>query len=239
MIGLDVETTALSPDEGDLRLVQLARGGRVQLFDLYDGEGDSARSTVQEALAGNLVAHNAVFERKWLKVKLGIDIGIIDDTRIMSQVQLHGQEGDAEQAVLAQPAGGGQTRAQARDKQRAADERLGRRGTHARADRVRRLGREGDAGDGRELPPRGLPSTLRGRRQDHPRNAQVAARHHGQRLAGSRTPSARTSGRQGRGGSSHARSGRTWQRSSPAFARGVRCVVPARAYSPISGFSGF
>jgi DNA polymerase-1 len=93
MIGLDVETTALSPDEGDLRLVQIARGGNVRVYDLYDDEGETARSTIESAqVVDELVAHNAVFERKWLKAKLGIDIGVIHDTMIMSQVYYTGKK---------------------------------------------------------------------------------------------------------------------------------------------------
>ena len=87
MIGIDIETTALSPHEGDLRLVQTAKGGKARVFDLYE----HASRKLWEYLVSlvdteELVAHNAVFERKWLKAKLGIDIGVIHDTMIMSQV---------------------------------------------------------------------------------------------------------------------------------------------------------
>jgi ribonuclease D len=84
MQGIDIETTALSPEEGDLRLVQLTRGNDVTVFDMYEEDPDEVRAAIKEA--DWLVAHNAVFERKWLKAKLGIDIGIIHDTMIMSQV---------------------------------------------------------------------------------------------------------------------------------------------------------
>jgi DNA polymerase I len=89
MIGLDVETTALSPDEGNLRLVQIAHGGKVQVFDLYEDDAETVRDAIRES--HGLVAHNAVFERKWLKAALGIDIGVIHDTMIMSQVLLMSQ----------------------------------------------------------------------------------------------------------------------------------------------------
>jgi len=84
MIGLDVETTALSPDDGKLRLVQIAHGESVQVFDLYEQDAEPVRDAIREA--GELVAHNAVFERKWIRHALGIDIGVIHDTMIMSQV---------------------------------------------------------------------------------------------------------------------------------------------------------
>ena len=84
MIGLDVETTALSPYEGNLRLVQIAHGGKVQVFDLYEDDAETVRDAIRES--HGLVAHNAVFECKWLSAALGIDIGVIHDTMIMSQV---------------------------------------------------------------------------------------------------------------------------------------------------------
>jgi DNA polymerase I-like protein with 3'-5' exonuclease and polymerase domains len=84
MRGIDVETTALSPEEGQLRLVQLSTGKGARVYDMYHDEPDEVR----QAIAGSdeLVAHNAVFERKWLKHVLGVDIGVIHDTMIMSQV---------------------------------------------------------------------------------------------------------------------------------------------------------
>jgi ribonuclease D len=84
MIGLDVETTALSPEEGELRLVQLSDGRGAKVFDMYTDEAWDARAAL--ITADELVAHNAVFERKWLRAKLGVDIGVIHDTMIMSQV---------------------------------------------------------------------------------------------------------------------------------------------------------
>src|SRR5215208_3952746 len=84
MQGIDVETTSLSPEDGRLRLVQIARAGRVQVYDLYEDDHDAVRRAIQEC--DELVAHNAVFERKWLLDKLGVDIGVIHDTMIMSQV---------------------------------------------------------------------------------------------------------------------------------------------------------
>jgi DNA polymerase-1 len=84
MHGLDIETTSLSPEEGRLRLVQVAHGGKVRVFDLYNDHPELARNAIQHA--DTLVAHNAVFERKWLKAHLDLDIGVIHDTMIMSQV---------------------------------------------------------------------------------------------------------------------------------------------------------
>jgi len=62
MQGLDVETTALDPSEGDLRLVQISDGRKARGLDMYEGKQEEARKALQDA--EELVAHNAVFERK-------------------------------------------------------------------------------------------------------------------------------------------------------------------------------
>jgi ribonuclease D len=84
MRGIDIETTSLSPEEGRLRLVQLSTAKGAQVLDMYHEDETKVKGLIREAR--NLVAHNAVFERKWLKAKLGLDIGVIHDTMIMSQV---------------------------------------------------------------------------------------------------------------------------------------------------------
>ena len=87
MIGLDIETTALSPHEGRLSLVQAAAPGRptavidafavdpTPFLHVLDGAGEA------------LVAHNANFEELWMK-EFGFDWHL-EDTMIMSRV-LHG-----------------------------------------------------------------------------------------------------------------------------------------------------
>jgi ribonuclease D len=84
MRGIDIETTALSPEEGRLRLVQLSTTKGAKVFDMYTDDEEEVKAVIRGS--GELVAHNAVFERKWLQAKLGIDIGVIHDTMIMSQV---------------------------------------------------------------------------------------------------------------------------------------------------------
>ena len=84
MIGIDVETTALDPAEGDLRLVQLSDGLRTQVFDAFRQDADLIRRTIDAH--DELVAHNAVFERAWLDAALSADRPDLHDTMIMSQV---------------------------------------------------------------------------------------------------------------------------------------------------------
>jgi hypothetical protein len=68
MHGLDVETTALDPEEGELRLVQLSNGTRARVYDAYKQPADLLRSAVESH--DELVAHNAVFERAWIATHL-------------------------------------------------------------------------------------------------------------------------------------------------------------------------
>src|SRR5215208_4812078 len=90
MIGIDVETTALRPAEGDLRLVQLSNGKKAKVYDAYRQDADVIRRAIQEHEAGSLVAHNAVFERTWLNAALAVDRPDLHDTMIMSQVYYTG-----------------------------------------------------------------------------------------------------------------------------------------------------
>src|SRR5215212_3797394 len=88
MHGIDVETTALRPAEGDLRLVQLSDGKKAKVYDAYRQDADVIRRAIQEH--EELVAHNAVFERAWLNAALAVDRPDLHDTMIMSQVYYTG-----------------------------------------------------------------------------------------------------------------------------------------------------
>src|SRR5829696_7862468 len=83
MKGLDVETTSLNPDEGDLRLVQIGDENRVRVMDAFFMPADTIKEAIDEE--DDLVAHNATFEAAWLRAKLGA-APKLDDTMIMSQV---------------------------------------------------------------------------------------------------------------------------------------------------------
>src|SRR5918997_6385547 len=75
-LGFDTETTALSPFDGRVRLVQLASPAGVYLFDLdkLAPDGDAARAPSLDPLRRLLasrspvkIAHNAKFDAKWIK----------------------------------------------------------------------------------------------------------------------------------------------------------------------------
>src|SRR5215208_3419324 len=79
MQGLDIETTALDPEAGDVRLVQIRDGAKGRVYDGHD-------PAVVPALEGLTlpVAHNAPFERKWIGKHYGVKLGL-HDTMVMSQ----------------------------------------------------------------------------------------------------------------------------------------------------------
>jgi DNA polymerase-1 len=88
--GIDVETAgydgggALETDQGRLRLVQISDGKQTDIYDAFLDDADVIRQAV--TARNELVAHNAVFERRWLNHALGIDRPDLHDTYIMSQV---------------------------------------------------------------------------------------------------------------------------------------------------------
>jgi DNA polymerase I len=88
MIGIDVETTALTPEEGRLRLVQISNGRWAEIYDAFVQDEDVIRRAVK--VYDELVAHNAVFERAWLNAALELDRPDLHDTMIMSQVYYTG-----------------------------------------------------------------------------------------------------------------------------------------------------
>jgi 3'-5' exonuclease len=83
MRGLDIETTSLSPEDGELRLIQLTDGEKVRVRDTRNAAPSVFREMLKEA--SELVAHNALFERNWIREKYGVDLDL-HDTMIMSQV---------------------------------------------------------------------------------------------------------------------------------------------------------
>ena len=88
MHGIDVETTALAPEEGHLRLVQVSDGQETDVYDAFRQDAEVIRRAVERE--EELVAHNAVFERAWLNAALAVDRSDLHDTMIMSQVYYTG-----------------------------------------------------------------------------------------------------------------------------------------------------
>lgn len=98
VLAVDIETTALSPFDGVIRLIQVAyenRDGEIVtlIYDCFGGDGLS--SSVKRYFSdlfsrSKLVAHNAVFESQWFLYN-GIDFRYpLFDTMIASQLILNG-----------------------------------------------------------------------------------------------------------------------------------------------------
>jgi DNA polymerase I-like protein with 3'-5' exonuclease and polymerase domains len=96
-VGLDTETTDLDPYTSRLRLVQLATPEGVSIIDLdafsSNGDGDLLHNPDLEPLRRLLeaprpikIAHNAKFDAKFIKQKIGASIGGLFDTLLASQL---------------------------------------------------------------------------------------------------------------------------------------------------------
>jgi DNA polymerase I-like protein with 3'-5' exonuclease and polymerase domains len=93
-IGLDTETTELDPHTSRLRLIQLAAPDGVRIIDLNAfANGDLSQSETFAPLRRLLsagrpikIAHNAKFDAKFIKHKLGVELGGLFDTLLASQL---------------------------------------------------------------------------------------------------------------------------------------------------------
>lgn len=93
-IGLDTETTELDPYTSRLRLIQLAAPDGVRIVDIDSfSNGDLERSESLAPLRALLgaarpikIAHNAKFDAKFIKNKLGAELGGLFDTLLASQL---------------------------------------------------------------------------------------------------------------------------------------------------------
>ncbi|MBC7928967.1 MAG: hypothetical protein H7Z38_00175 [Rubrivivax sp.] len=96
-VGFDTETTSLSPFEGRLRLVQFASTEAVYVFDLFAlaPDGDAAHERALEALRRLLtatrpvkIAHNAMFDAKWVRHHLGVELCGEFDSRTNDKIEV-------------------------------------------------------------------------------------------------------------------------------------------------------
>ena len=84
-IGLDIETTALSPRDGGVRLLQLATQEETFVIDVFEV---SDLSPLKEALESGpvKVGHNLKFEYQFLHALYGISPSPLFDTMLAAQV---------------------------------------------------------------------------------------------------------------------------------------------------------
>ena len=97
VVGLDTETTDLDPYTSRLRLIQLATPEGVSIIDLdafsASGDEDLAHNPDLDPLRRLLeaprpikIAHNAKFDAKFIKHKIGANLGGLFDTLLASQL---------------------------------------------------------------------------------------------------------------------------------------------------------
>jgi DNA polymerase-1 len=79
-IGLDIETTAKSPWDGEIRLMQFCCDFRLYVIDLFKTKTLGPIDTVLRTYPGVIVGQNLKFEQKWLLHKYGIELKRLFDT---------------------------------------------------------------------------------------------------------------------------------------------------------------
>ncbi|MDQ3604528.1 MAG: hypothetical protein M3385_11830, partial [Actinomycetota bacterium] len=84
-IGVDLETTALSPRDGGVRLLQLATLDETFVIDVFEA-GDLSRLT--DVLEGGpvKVGHNLKFDHQFLDALHGVSLSPLFDTMLAAQV---------------------------------------------------------------------------------------------------------------------------------------------------------
>ena len=91
-VGVDTETTALSPRDGEVRLLQLATPDETFVVDLFEVRDVSP---LKEALEEGpvKVLHNAKFDYQWLRELHGISLAPLFDTMLAAQLLDGGAQG--------------------------------------------------------------------------------------------------------------------------------------------------
>lgn len=81
VVGVDIETTSLAPEDGLIRLCQLAAGDRCVVIDAFHCELSELLGPL--ALSGEFewIAHNASFEQSWFGRHAGFTLAPMFDTR--------------------------------------------------------------------------------------------------------------------------------------------------------------
>jgi DNA polymerase I-like protein with 3'-5' exonuclease and polymerase domains len=92
VIGVDLETTSLSPHDGRVRLLQLAIPNETFVVDVFEA---GALEPLKEVLESGPVKalHNAKFDYAFLKTKHGISLSPIFDTMLVAQLLDGGEYG--------------------------------------------------------------------------------------------------------------------------------------------------
>ena len=91
-VGVDIETTSLSPRDGRMRLLQLATPEMTFVIDVFETED---LTSLNEVLEGGPVKalHNSKFDYAFLKAERGITLSPIFDTMLAAQLLAGGNQG--------------------------------------------------------------------------------------------------------------------------------------------------
>lgn len=89
-IGFDIETTALEPFDGEIRLVQINTGKATYVIDLFQTKTLGPVEDVLREQRVIVIGHNLKFEQRWLLWKLGLELWPIFDTWRSSEVIYNG-----------------------------------------------------------------------------------------------------------------------------------------------------
>jgi len=91
-VGVDIETTSLSPRDGRMRLLQLATPEKTFVIDVFEIEDLTPLDEVLES--GPVKAlHNSKFDYAFLKAERGITLSPIFDTMLAAQLLAGGNQG--------------------------------------------------------------------------------------------------------------------------------------------------
>jgi len=93
-VGVDLETTSLSPRDGEARLLQLAIPAQTYIVDLFEAQDISALKDVLENGPVKIL-HNAKFDYSFLHALHGISLSPIFDTMLAAQLLSGGARGDS------------------------------------------------------------------------------------------------------------------------------------------------
>lgn len=80
-VGIDIETTSLTPADGRIRLLQVAAGERCAVLDCFAFDAVSTLLAATAELDVDWIAHNAEFEQSWLAHHHGLTLTPMFDTR--------------------------------------------------------------------------------------------------------------------------------------------------------------
>jgi DNA polymerase-1 len=90
-VGVDIETTSLSPRDGQMRLLQLATPEETFVIDLFEAQD---LTPLKEVLEGGPVKalHNSKFDYAFMKAERGITLSPIFDTMLAAQLLAGGDQ---------------------------------------------------------------------------------------------------------------------------------------------------